>query len=181
MPHKKYSLKFFIQMSLQRKTLGQLMGSFFGAGKKTSSTISADADAGDAGDDAGGESEGEGEQEGESDDDGEEKADSTETKKEAKTEKKAAAKTADTAGTVTLSLAEYNTMKADADQAKTLKASQADLKKKADAWDAHQKAVGAVTPTDDTTNEAKTGDSEENAEAREMKRLEARYKGLMPE
>lgn len=161
------------------------MGSVFGTGKKPGSTISADAgtDTGTDGDDALRQAQDDSgsEDDDTSDDEAEEPADSTEPKKEAKAEKKAAAKTADTAGTVTLSLAEYNTLKADADQAKTLKASQAELKKKAASWDAHQKAVGAVTPADDTTNDAKTTGSEENAEAREMKRLEARYKGMLPE
>jgi hypothetical protein len=72
-------------------------------------------------------------------------------------------------------------MKADADQAKALKAGQAELKKKANAWDAHQKAVGAVTPSGDSTNESSSESTEENAEAKEMKRLEARYKGMLPE
>ena len=162
-------------MDLQRKTLGQLMSNVLGIGNQ-SKAVKADAPELEA--DA---TQDDDEQDGA--DEADESADDAENDDDAQQEeapkKKAAAPKAKTAaGNVTMTLAEYNAMKADADQAKTLKAANATLKTKASAWDAHQKAIGGAAPKADTTNDAP--ETEENTEAKEMKRLSERYKGMIP-
>ncbi|MPR36938.1 hypothetical protein [Salmonirosea aquatica] len=154
-------------MDLQRKTLGQLMAGVLGIGNQSKAVkvdapeLDSDASEDEAGDDAAQE-----------DDDAADEQEEA-PKKAAEPKAKPAR-----AGTVTLSLAEYNALKADADQARTLKAANATLKTKAAAWDAHQKAIGGAAPKADTTNDAP--ETEENTEAKEMKRLSERYKGMIP-
>lgn len=164
-------------MDLKRKTLGQLMAGVLGIGN-SSKAVKVDAaeqdsdDEQDAADDAD-----ESDDAAETDDEAD---DETEQEEAPKKKATAPAKTkSGAAGTVTLKLADYNALQAEADQAKTLRAAATELKKKADAWDAHQKAIGGVAPKADTTNDAP--DTEENAEAKEMNRLSERYKGMIPE
>jgi hypothetical protein len=154
-------------MDLQRKTLGQLMANVLGIGNQ-SKAVKADAAELDADDT----------QEDEQDGDDDESADDAGTDDDGEQDE-VLKKKATAPGNVTMTLAEYNTLKADADQAKTLKAANATLKTKAAAWDAHQKAIGGAAPKADTTNDAP--DTEENTEAKEMKRLSERYKGMIPE
>ncbi|GHB64002.1 hypothetical protein [Persicitalea jodogahamensis] len=161
-------------MDLQRKTLGQLMVSALGFGKSADAAkadVEADQEQ-EAADEEGVDDDGD-------DDDQADDGDEAEQEEAHKKKATAAAKTKAAAGTVTLTLADYNALKAEAGQVKALKASNTSLKTKAAAWDAHQKAIGGVSAKADTTNEAP--ETEENAEAKEMKRLSERYKGMLPE
>lgn len=162
-------------MDLQRKSLGQLMGNVLGIGNK-SKAVKVDADELDADTLPDDEQEGADEADESADDAENDKADQQEEAPKKKTTAPKA-KTA-AAANVTMSLAEYNALKADADQAKTLKAANTTLKTKASAWDAHQKAIGGAAPKADTTNDAP--ETEENTEAKEMNRLNERYKGMIP-
>jgi hypothetical protein len=159
-------------MDLQRKTLGQLMSNVLGIGNKSKAlkVDAAELDAAATEDDEQDEAD-------EADDDAE--TDDDAQQEEAPKKKAAVAPAKTAAGYVTLTLAEYNALNTEAGQAKTLKAANAALKTKAAAWDAHQKAVGGAAPKADTTNDAP--DTEENTEAKEMKRLSERYKGMIPE
>lgn len=161
-------------MDLQRKTLGQLMSNVLGIGNK-SKAVTVDAPELDADGTQADEQDGadEADEADESADDAGDDAGQEEAPKKKATVP--AAKTA--AGYVTLTLAEYNALNAEADQAKTLKAANAGLKTKAAAWDAHQKAIGGAAPKADTTNDAP--ETEENTEAKEMNRLSERYKGMI--
>ena len=162
-------------MDLQRKTLGQLMAGVLGIGNQSKAVkVDAPAPDADASEDEAGDPT---ESEEDADADGGDEAEQEEAPKK-KVTAPAKTKSAE-AGTVTLKLADYNALKAQADQAQTLKTANAALKTKAAAWDAHQKAIGGAAPKADTTNDAP--DTEENAEAKEMKRLRERYKGMIPE
>lgn len=160
-------------MDLQRKTLGQLMSNVLGIGNQ-SKDVKADADELDA-DTTPDDDEQEGADEA---DESADDAENEDEQEEAPKKKATAAKAKTAAANVTMSLAEYNALKADADQAKTLKAANTTLKTKASAWDAHQKAIGGAAPKADTTNDAP--ETEENTEAKEMNRLSERYKGMIP-
>lgn len=80
------------------------------------------------------------------------------------------------AETVTMSLAAYNKLKADADSVPGLSKKIGELTEKAKKWDAHQAAVQGITPSGDLNSSAEVADSDGDAET---KRLKGRYGKLI--
>lgn len=80
------------------------------------------------------------------------------------------------AETVTMSLAAYNKLKADADSVPGLSKKIGELTEKAKKWDAHQAAVQGITPSGDLNSSAEGTESDADAET---KRLKGRYGKLI--
>ena len=80
------------------------------------------------------------------------------------------------ADTVTMSLAAYNKLKADADSVPGLSKKVGELTGKANKWDAHQAAVQGMTPSGDLNSSAEGTESDADAET---KRLKGRYGKLI--
>lgn len=88
------------------------------------------------------------------------------------------ATTTTVAETVTMSLAAYNKLKADADSVPGLSKKVAELSAKAKKWDAHQAAVQGITPSGDLNSTLQADENETAADA-ETKRLKGRYGKLI--
>lgn len=82
------------------------------------------------------------------------------------------------AETVTMSLAAYNKLKADADSVPGLSKKVGELTEKAKKWDAHQAAVQGITPSGDLNSTLQADENDPAADA-ETKRLKSRYGKLI--
>lgn len=80
------------------------------------------------------------------------------------------------AGSVTLSLDEYNQLFALASETKTTRQANLELKKKADQWDAYQAALSGSKPAADATG---AEDRKASAEDTEIESLRKKYGALM--